>query len=151
MTLCQPAEYILNFRSVVFLLHIALEIPIAVQGLWAGQNLPFLDMNNTSLTILKLYSSLLLASCLAALLVFSLPEFLPGKRAFAMALLLYHSIASTMLFQSPRFIPHSFGPLAEQAKLTPEVLWGACHGIISLGLGIWWQTTIGYSQVLKQE
>ena len=40
-------------------------------------------------------------------------EFLPGKRALAVGLSLYHVTCSTVLFNAPRFIPHSFGPLAE--------------------------------------
>jgi hypothetical protein len=48
------------------------------------------------------------------------PEFLPGKRALAIGLCVYHSIASTVLFQAPRFIPYSFGAFAERyAFLTP--------------------------------
>jgi len=39
--------------SVVFLLHIALEIPIAVQGVWSPTQLPFLQLNNTTLVVLK--------------------------------------------------------------------------------------------------
>ena len=42
-----------------------------------------------------------------------LVEFLPGKRALAIGLCIYHSTVSTVLFQAPRFIPHSFGPLFE--------------------------------------
>jgi hypothetical protein len=48
-------------------------------------------------------------------------EFLPGKRSLAMGLCIYHTMVSTILFQAPRFIPHSFGPLMEQyvdVKLT---------------------------------
>jgi len=41
------------FRSVVFLLHIALEIPLGVQGLWAAYSLPFLQLNNTALVMIK--------------------------------------------------------------------------------------------------
>ena len=37
------------------------------------------------------------------------PEFLPGKRALAIALCVYHTVASTILYQAPRFIPHTFG------------------------------------------
>lgn len=40
-------------RSAVFLLHIAVEIPIAIQGLWAPAQLPFLELNNTTLVMLK--------------------------------------------------------------------------------------------------
>jgi hypothetical protein len=41
-------------------------------------------------------------------------EFMPGKRALAIGLCIYHSVASTILFQAPRFIPYSFGPFMEQ-------------------------------------
>ena len=40
-------------------------------------------------------------------------EFLPGKRALAIGLCIYHSIASTILYQAPRFIPYSLGPAFE--------------------------------------
>ncbi|RDB30656.1 hypothetical protein Hypma_005783 [Hypsizygus marmoreus] len=135
--------------SAVFLLHIALEAPIAFQGLWSPASLPFLQLNNTTLVIVKMYSALVLASCLSSLLCFSLPEFLPGKRAFAMGLCIYHSIASTILFQSPRFIPHSFGPFMEQYKVTPELLWGIFHGIVGLGMVLWWQVTVPLTSMAR--
>lgn len=34
-------------------MHIALEIPLAIQGIWSPANLPFLDLNNTTLVMLK--------------------------------------------------------------------------------------------------
>ena len=40
-------------------------------------------------------------------------EFLPGKRALAIALCVYHATVSTVLFNAPRFIPHTFGAIAE--------------------------------------
>ncbi|KAG8774595.1 hypothetical protein FRC12_001894 [Ceratobasidium sp. 428] len=128
--------------SAVFLLHIAVEAPFALQGILAGQTLPFIQLTNTTLILLKMYSAMLLASCLASLLCFNLPEFLPGKRAFAIQLLIYHSVAAAMLFQSPRFIPHSLGSLAESVAITPEKIWGTLHGMISVGLGLWWQFTL---------
>ncbi|GJJ15074.1 hypothetical protein Clacol_009349 [Clathrus columnatus] len=117
--------------SATFLLHIALESPVAIQGLLAAQNLPFLDMNNTSLIIIRLFSALSAASCLGAFLVFPLPEYLPGKRAVAIILMLYHMIAAGIFWQAPRFIPYSLGALAEQAKLTPELLWAGLHGVVA--------------------
>lgn len=63
-------------RSVIFLLHIALEVPVAIQGIWSPANLPFLDLNNTSIVVLKLYAALSFATCIAALLCFSLPGIL---------------------------------------------------------------------------
>ncbi|EIN08268.1 hypothetical protein PUNSTDRAFT_134660 [Punctularia strigosozonata HHB-11173 SS5] len=136
--------------TVVFLLHIALEIPVAIQGIWSPQSLPFLELNNTTLVVLKLYSALLLGTCVASLLCFSLPEFLPGKRAFAIALCMYHSICSTILFQSPRFIPKSMGALAETWKFTPEVLWGTLHGLLGLFFMAWWQGTVGSVTAAKR-
>ncbi|KAI0052089.1 hypothetical protein FA95DRAFT_51622 [Auriscalpium vulgare] len=136
--------------SVVFLLHIALESPLGIQGIWTPSSLPFLQLNNTTLIVLKLYAALVLGTCLVALLVYPLPEFLPGKRALAMGLCIYHSIVSTILFQSPRFIPYSFGPVFEAWKFTPEVLWGGLHGFLGLGMVAWWQSTVGYAQAVRK-
>ncbi|THH17564.1 hypothetical protein EW146_g3287 [Bondarzewia mesenterica] len=91
-----------------------------------------------------------LGSCIACLLCHSLPEFLPGKRALGIALCVYHSIVSTVLFQAPRFIPHSFGMLAESYKFTPEILWGGLHGVLSLAMVAWWQGTVAYAQMARK-
>ncbi|KAF8979706.1 hypothetical protein BDQ17DRAFT_1292053 [Cyathus striatus] len=128
--------------SAIFLLHIALEIPIAIQGVWSPTSLPFLQLNNTTLVVLKLYAALVSASCVIALLCYPLPEFLPGKRALAIGLCIYHSIASTILYQAPRFIPMSLGALAESYKITPEAVWGTLHGLVGLGMVVWWQGTV---------
>ncbi|KAF8920102.1 hypothetical protein CPB85DRAFT_1428927 [Mucidula mucida] len=128
--------------SVVFLMHAALEIPLAIQGVWAPATLPFMQLTNTTLVVLKLYSALLLSSCVMAFLCFNLPEFLPGKRALAIALCIYHSTSSTILYQAPRFIPYSFGPLFEQYRVTPEAVWGTIHGLLGLGMVVWWQLTL---------
>lgn len=40
-------------RSIVFLLHIALDVPMAIQGLWSPLALPFLQMTNTTLVFIK--------------------------------------------------------------------------------------------------
>jgi hypothetical protein len=81
-----------------------------------------------------MYATLVLGVCIAALLCYPLPgelssplrirgtrkrlnanipEFLPGKRALAIGLCVYHTIVSTVLFQAPRFIPFSFGAFFE--------------------------------------
>ncbi|KAJ6595820.1 hypothetical protein DFH09DRAFT_147685 [Mycena vulgaris] len=112
--------------SVVFLLNIALEIPLAIQGVWSPTSLPFVQLNNTTLVVLKLYSALVFATCGVALLCFNLPEFLPGKRALAIGLCIYHTICSTILYQAPRFIPMSLGEIFEQYRITPENVWGRC-------------------------
>ncbi|KAI0642584.1 hypothetical protein C8Q79DRAFT_929001 [Trametes meyenii] len=128
--------------SVVFLLHIALDVPMAIQGLWSPLKLPFLQMSNTTLVFIKLYAALTAGSCIAALLVFGLPEFLPGKRALAIMLCFYHVTCSTILYNAPRFIPHSFGAFAESWRATPEVVWGTLHGLVGLGFAFWWQATV---------
>jgi len=137
--------------SVIYLLHIALEAPLAIQGMWAPYNLPFLDMNNTSLIIVKLYAMLLVASCVVAFLVYPLPEFLPGKRATSLGFLIYHTMAATALFQAARFIPHTFGNMAESIKIYPETLWAAGHAVLSIGFGLWWQGTLAYARAIKQQ
>ncbi|EPQ52107.1 hypothetical protein GLOTRDRAFT_117600 [Gloeophyllum trabeum ATCC 11539] len=136
--------------SLIFMLHIALEIPFVIQGLWAPQALPFIQLNNTTLVMVKLYAALSLGTCIAAFLVFSLPEFLPGKRALAIGLCVYHSLISTVLYQAPRFIPRSFGPLAESYNATPENVWGTLHGIVGLGMVFWWQGTVQYAQLARR-
>ncbi|PPQ86678.1 hypothetical protein CVT25_006753 [Psilocybe cyanescens] len=142
----------MSFRSpfsVVFLVHIALEIPVAIQGIWTPASLPFLQLNNTAVVLLKLYASLVLGTCIASLLVFNLPEFLPGKRALAIGLCVYHTICSTVLFQAPRFIPHSFGALAESLNVTPEIAWGTAHGFVGLAMIAWWQATVQLTQMAR--
>lgn len=132
----------------VFLLHIAIEAPIAIQGLFSPSSLPFIQLNNTSLILLKLYASLSLSISITALLAYSLPDFLPGKRALAIGLCVYHSAVSTVLYQAPRFIPHTFGALAEGYGVTPETAWGTLHGIVGLGMIFWWQATVGMTAQL---
>jgi hypothetical protein len=87
---------------------------------------------------------------------------------------MYHTIAFMILFQSPRFIPHSFGPVLEgyvfanivffsillvfanvffssdSFKVTPEIVWGALHGIMSLAMMVWWQGTLGYAALARK-
>ena len=87
-----------------------------------------------------MYATLVLGICIVVLLCYPLPgelshllrirghvhaiergyilEFLPGKRALAIGLCVYHTVVSTVLFQSPRFIPYSFG-----AFLEASVIW----------------------------
>jgi len=136
--------------ATIFLLHIGLELPIAVQGLWNPATLPFLQLNNTALVFIKLYAALVAGTSLASLLCYGLPDFLPGKRAFALALCFYHVTCSTILFNAPRFIPMSFGAFAESFRATPEVVWGVLHGFVGLGLAVWWQTTVHYAQLARQ-
>ncbi|SJL03671.1 uncharacterized protein ARMOST_07028 [Armillaria ostoyae] len=166
--------------SVVFLLHIAVEIPLAIQGIWSPATLPFLQLTNTTLVLLKvsvsdrllflpqtivvvcilgsgvMYSRATVLPVAGYVYLFALldttvhiahAEFLPGKRALAMGLCVYHSSASTVLYYAPRFIPYSFGPFFEQYRITPENAWGTVHGLVGLGMVVWWQLTLPYVQM----
>ncbi|KAJ7100231.1 hypothetical protein B0H15DRAFT_920126 [Mycena belliarum] len=135
--------------SVVFLLHIALEIPLAIQGVWSPTSLPFAQLNNTTIVLLKLYSALVFAICGVTFLCFNLPEFLPGKRALAIGLCIYHTICSTIIYGAPRFIPISWGPMFEAYKITPENVWGTLHGIVGLSMVVWWQGTVHYAALVR--
>ncbi|KAG8216744.1 hypothetical protein J3R82DRAFT_6958, partial [Butyriboletus roseoflavus] len=136
-------------RSAVFLVHIALEAPLVVQTFLAPTSLPFIQMTNTTVVLLKLYAAIVTATCIASALVYPLPEFLPGKRALAIALCVYHSVASTILFQAPRFIPHTFGTLFESLKITPESVWGTFHGVVGFTMVVWWQLTLQYADAFR--
>lgn len=35
-------------------------------------------------------------------------------------------------------------------KVTPEIIWGVLHGVLSLGMVIWWQATIHYTQMASK-
>ncbi|KAI9567534.1 hypothetical protein HD554DRAFT_971858 [Boletus coccyginus] len=135
--------------SVVFLVHVALEAPLVMQTFLSPTSLPFMQMTNTTVVMLKLYAAAVAATCIASVLVFPLPEFLPGKRALAIALCVYHTVVSTILYQAPRFIPHSFGPWLESFNVTPENVWGTFHGVVGLLMVVWWQLTLRYASAFR--
>ena len=104
--------------------------------------------------------------CVSILLNAHLSEFLPGKRALAIGLCIYHVTCSTVLFNAPRFIPHSFGALAEsyvakrvimvitadhvvRMNATPERVWGTLHGLVGLGFAVWWQATVQLAAAMR--
>ncbi|KAF7319075.1 hypothetical protein HMN09_00243800 [Mycena chlorophos] len=145
--------------SAVFLLHIALEVPLAIQGVFSPTGLPFVQLNNTTIAILKLYSALTLSLCVVAFLAYGLPgafsiSFLSiwtnRTRALAIGLCIYHTACSTILYNAPRFIPMSLGPMAEGFNIWPERVWGTMHGFLGVGMVIWWQGTLQYAQLAQQ-
>jgi len=135
--------------SIVFMLHILLEAPFCFFALIRPEALPFLEMSNTTLIMIKLYAGLLLSSMLSSYLVWGLPEFLPGKRALALQLCLYHTIVTTALWQSPRFIPLTLGAGPESLGITIERAWCVSHGLMSVALGLWWHITLPYTAIMK--
>jgi hypothetical protein len=68
----------------------------------------------------QLYGAILLSTILSSFLVWTLPEFLPGKRALALQLCLYHTIVCTALWHSARFIPITLGSGPEKLGMTIE-------------------------------
>jgi hypothetical protein len=82
-------------------------------------------------SVLQLYAAIVFATCIMSVLCYPLPgkpfgpfylhtprwsfciEYFPGKRALAIALCIYHSVSSTILYGAPRFVPISFGHWAE--------------------------------------
>ncbi|KAH8829325.1 hypothetical protein DL96DRAFT_1597676 [Flagelloscypha sp. PMI_526] len=133
--------------SNVFLLHIAAELPFIIYTIFDPRSLPFLGMNNTTLIITKLFAMLSLGTCATAFLTHSLPEWLPGKRAFVIGITIYHGAVAHLLTQSERFIPVTFGPKFEAFSITPEFTWGAVHGLLAVFFIAWWQLTLPYAQV----
>lgn len=70
------------------------------------------------------------------------PDYLPGKRALALGLMLYHTGVAAILFQAPRFVPISLGALAERLSTTPERSLSVAHGVLGLLITVWWQATL---------
>jgi len=34
-------------------------------------------------------------------------------------------------------------------KVTPEIVWGTLHGVMSLAMVVWWQGTLGYASAVR--
>ncbi len=100
-----------------------------------------------------MYATLVLGVCIVVLLCYPLPgescrllrirgvytrltadipEFLPGKRALAIGLCVYHSVVSTILFQAPRFIPYSLGAFFEASVWLSYVTYVHARELIPL-------------------
>ncbi|KAN0065100.1 hypothetical protein ACQY0O_001596 [Thecaphora frezii] len=131
--------------GMVWLLHAALEFPLAAVGLFMTQSIQFEGMNNTVAVLIKLFSALSLSLSLACLLLYTLPDYLPGKRAVAILLLFYHGIASSVLLNAHPFTGFTLGSAFKVGdyQLTPEKLAGVLHGLLALMVTSWWQATLG--------
>ncbi|CAD6891128.1 unnamed protein product [Tilletia controversa] len=136
--------------NLVFLVHVLLELPLGIMALFFTRSLPFLDMTNTTIVMLKLFGALTTGIAVSSLLVAALPDVLPCKRALVAALVVYHAAASTILLQAPRFIPFSLGTAAEKISATPENLWGCSHGFLTMAFTTWWQLTLPAAAALSK-
>ncbi|EPQ25834.1 uncharacterized protein PFL1_06509 [Pseudozyma flocculosa PF-1] len=140
-----PQHAVPTVWGMVWLLHTALELPLSVVGLFLTSSVRFEEMNNTVRVMIKLYSALSLSLSLACLLLYTLPDYLPGKRAVAILLLFYHGIASSVFLNADPITGVSLGAQFKlaQHQLTPELLAGVAHGLLALMVTAWWQSTLG--------
>lgn len=79
--------------------------------------------------------------------MFALPDFLPGKRAFAVQLLLFHAVISAVAFQlDPRVVRVSLPAFVTDNLPVDEILEkvpvtyiiGTIHGLLSLLITVWY-------------
>ncbi|SNX84945.1 uncharacterized protein MEPE_03654 [Melanopsichium pennsylvanicum] len=130
--------------NIMWLLHAALEGPVAFIGLFFTHGLHFKDeITNTMAVIIKLYATLSLSLSIVCILLYGLPDYLPGKRAAAILLLLYHGVASSVLLNAEPFIDFAFPERLAQHGVRVETIAGVAHGIMSLITVSWWQASLG--------
>ena len=95
MAAAQPQSAVrLSPYNVFWLLHVIMELPIGILAFISPYDLPYRHMTPTAVllarvcdSLIQLLGSFLIASSVSCLLNFALPDFLPGKRAFAVQLL----------------------------------------------------------------
>lgn len=90
----------------------------------------------------QLWSLGTIAVSLASALCASVPDYLPGKRALAISLVLYHTGVAAVLYSCPRFIPVSFGAAFEAWSISPERTISVAHALLGLLVTGWWQATL---------
>ncbi|KAI3628856.1 hypothetical protein CBS14141_000559 [Malassezia furfur] len=143
-----PPAVPLSPYNVFWLLHVILELPMGILAFLSPRDLPFGDLTPTTVLLL---GSFLIASSVSCLLMFGLPDFLPGKRAFAVQLLLFHAIVSSVFFQlDPHIIQLELPPFFAETlhgdeileKVPIQMIVGVLHGLLSLLITVWWQATI---------
>lgn len=93
-----------------------------------------------------MFSTLSLSLSIICLLLYGLPDYLPGKRAAAILLLLYHGVASSVLLNAEPFIPFNFPANFAQHGVRVESILGIAHGLLSLLTVTWWQVSLGSVQ-----
>lgn len=107
------------------------------------------------LTHTQFLGTSLIASSVTAVLCFGLPDYLPGKRAFAVQLLIFHAIVSALWLQANPTVVQVEFPVALRAYLPPPEripftkLVGVLHGLLSLVISGWYVasgTRIGLTQ-----
>ena len=79
-----------------------------------------------------MWSVLALSVSVVSLLLYGLPDGLPGKRAGAILLILYHGGASSVLLNAPPFTGALVG------GYRPEAVFGVAHGVLALLTTFWY-------------
>lgn len=97
-----------------------------------------IKMENT-----QLYATLALSLSIICILLYGLPDYLPGKRAAAILLLLYHGVASSILLNAEPFIDFAFADALSKHGVRVETIAGVAHGFMSLMTVSWWQSSLG--------
>ena len=91
----------------------------------------------------QLYATLALSLSIVCVLLYGLPDYLPGKRAAAILMLLYHGVASSVLLNAEPFIDFAFSESLAKHGVRVETIAGVAHGIMSLVTVSWWQASLG--------
>ncbi|KAJ1026134.1 hypothetical protein NDA18_003793 [Ustilago nuda] len=129
--------------NILWLLHTAMEGPLAFIALFFTDGLAFKDeITNTMAVVIKMYATLALSLTIVSLLLYGLPDYLPGKRAAAILLLLYHGVASSVLLNAEPFVDFTFPDKLAKQGVRVETVFGVAHGLLSLLTVSWWQASL---------
>ncbi|WFD32347.1 hypothetical protein MSPP1_003392 [Malassezia sp. CBS 17886] len=132
--------------NVFWLIHVALELPMGIFGFFSPSSIPFVEITPATALVMKLLASFLVASSVGALLCYGLPDYLPGKRAFAVQLLIAHTIIAVLFFyvdrslfnyQYPAVVVHAI-PAVE--KIPIVTLACIMHAVVAVLVVAWYAT-----------
>lgn len=146
----------LSVWNVFWLLHVAVEVPVAVLAYVRPDAFQLAGLTPATMLVMKLLATLLITSSIAALLCFSLPDYLPGKRALAIQIFLFHGLITlvflytepgVVLYEPPRFLLE-FLPFLQHVRNTTII--AGVHGVVALAGMAWWQATIPLVQAIAR-
>ncbi|WFD04981.1 hypothetical protein MVES1_000306 [Malassezia vespertilionis] len=82
----------LSLFNLFWLVHVIIELPMGLIGFFAPFEIPLHGITPTAALPIRLLACFLIASSVACVLVAGLPDYLPGKRAFAIQIMLFHAL-----------------------------------------------------------
>ncbi|SHO76929.1 Uncharacterized protein MSYG_1268 [Malassezia sympodialis ATCC 42132] len=148
------ATYTLSYLNVFWLLHVIAELPLGILAFLDPAAIPLAHPSGSTLLLIQLLGAMLLTSSICALLCFGLPDYMPGKRAVAIQLLLFHGIVSAVFMRLPDGVV-TFQLPAKLLELLPWLgmyrmpIWiAAVHGCIAVLATGWWQATLPQVQAV---